>query len=567
MEHIGRYQILKELGRGSSGVVYRALDPTIGRTIAIKTIALDQINESEQQRIRDRILGEARAAGTLSHPNIITIYDVLDSGDSAHIFMEFVDGASLDELFTQGHLPDRNEFLRVLRQVAEALDYAHRKGIIHRDVKPANIIISEIRPGAEPVAKIADFGVAKLLSQEGTQHGGIIGTPNYMSPEQIQGTPVSGASDQFSLAVLTYEVMCGQRPFIGESLPALFYQICRLEETPVDQLNSRLTPTVSKVLQRAMAKKPEDRFGSCSAFVGSLEFALADCPDWEPLTEGALLPGEPVNSGVNFILNPQGQTASGERAYPEQRPWLNRLLLVLAVLGALAISIVFIVRMNSGSSVPSQVLDSKNQPASPPPPDDLHPDKRTAPPLDLTPVAGSVSTGASPGPLPAIKTAPAAKVTDIPSSSSGAIAQESPLPVKPRAAVSGTVDLLTDPPGATITVDNSATCSTPCSVTLPPGRHTLAATLSGFGISRKIFHVPQETSIIIPLARSLGVLLVSSDTPGSNVSVDGKSYGQTPITLRLTPGEHRVSVWDGSRWHDETVQIQADEVHTRAFHF
>jgi serine/threonine-protein kinase len=545
VEHIGRYQILQELGRGSSGVVYRALDPTIGRTIAIKTIALDQIDESERQRIRERILGEARAAGTLSHPNIITIYDVLDSDESAHIFMEFVDGASLDELFTQGQLPDRNEFLRVLRQVAEALDYAHRKGIIHRDVKPANIIISEIKPGAEPVAKIADFGVAKLLSQEGTQHGGIIGTPNYMSPEQIQGTPVSGASDQFSLAVLTYEVFCGQKPFIGESLPALFYQICRLEETPVDQLNSRLTPTVSKVLQRAMAKKPEERFGSCSAFIGSLEFALADCPDWEPLTHGALLPGEPVNSEVNFVLNPA--PASGERAYPEQRPWLNRLLLVLAVLGVLAISIVLIVRMNSGPSLPTQVLDSRNQPASPPPP------------LDLTPVAAPVSTGANPGPRPA------AKAPDL--SSSGAFAQEKPLPAKPRVPVSGTVDLLTDPPGATITVDKSSSCSTPCSVTLPAGRHTLTANLSGFGISRKIFYVPQETSIIIPLARSLGVLLVSSDAPGSNVNVDGKSYGQTPITLRLPPGEHRISVWDGSRWHDEMVQIQADEVHTRVFHF
>ena len=526
MEHIGRYQILQELGRGSSGVVYRALDPTIGRTIAIKTIGLDQINESERQRIRDRILGEARAAGTLSHPNIITIYDVLDSEESAHIFMEFVDGASLDELFTQGHLPDRNEFLRVLRQVAEALDYAHRKGIIHRDVKPANIIIAEIKPGAEPVAKIADFGVAKLLSQEATQHGGIIGTPNYMSPEQIQGTPVSGASDQFSLAVLTYEVLCGQKPFIGESLPALFYQICRLEETPVDQLNSRLTPTVSKVLQRAMEKKPEERFGSCSAFIGSLEFALADCPEWEPLSHAALLPGEPVPSEVNFVLNPA--PASGERAYPEQRPWLNRLLLVLAILGALAISIVFIVRMNSGPSLPTQVLDTKNQPAAPPPPDDLHPEKRNAPPLDLTPVAGSVSTGASPGPLPA------AKAPDT--SSSGAFAQDRPSPARTHTAETGTVDLLTDPPGATITVDTSFTCSTPCSVTLPAGRHTLAATLNGFGISRKIFYVPKETSIIIPLTRSLGVLLVSSDTPGSNVNVDGKSYGQTPITLRLPPG-------------------------------
>ncbi len=530
MEQIGRYQILEELGRGASGVVYRALDPTIGRTIAIKSIALNQISGSEQQRVRERILREARSAGTLSHPNIVTIYDVLDSGASTYIFMEFVDGASLDELFKRDAGPDRASFLKVLRQIAEALDYAHRKGIIHRDVKPANIVIAAGHAGADPVAKMADFGVAKFVSQESTLHGGVIGTPNYMSPEQIQGTPVSGAADQFSLAVLTYEVFSGRKPFTGDNLPALFYQICKLEEQPVHEVNPKLTPTVSKVLQRAMAKRPEERFATCGEFVGALEFALADCPGWLPLGLEAAAGARPAKTTIK--PEPVSEaTVPAEKFYLDEgprSPWLNKLLAIVALLAAVALAIVFIVRMNSGPAVPTQVLDTRNQPASPPPVEELKYERKETPPLNIPPV----------------KTAP--------------------LVVKPR---SGTINLLTDPVGAAIVVDGKTHCVTPCALELAAGRHTLAANLLGFAISRRIFYIPADVSLLIPMVRSVGVLLVSSEPAGSSVNVDGKAYGKTPITLRLSAGQHRLSIFDGARWHDEMVQIQADEVHARSFHF
>ena len=194
MNQVGRYQILEEIGRGATGVVYRALDPAIGRTVAIKSIRFSEFtNPDEKRQIRERLLHEAKAAGILSHPNIVTIYDVLESEDLAYVFMEFVDGWSLEDLIKQRNLPERDALLRFLRQIAEALDYAHRKGIVHRDIKPANIMIAGRRPEAEQCAKIADFGVAKLASTEITHNRTVIGTPSYMSPEQIQGSAVGGA--------------------------------------------------------------------------------------------------------------------------------------------------------------------------------------------------------------------------------------------------------------------------------------------------------------------------------------------------------------------------------------
>ena len=205
MKQVGRYQIIEELGRGAMGVVYKALDPAIGRTVAIKTIRLSEfVDPEERQRIRERLLREAQSAGVLSHPNIITIYDVLEQADFAYILMEYVHGSSLEKLLQKKAVPDSATMLHLFRQVSDALDYAHRKGIVHRDIKPANIILSEGRPNAEAAAKIADFGVAKFISQDVTHSGTMIGTPNYMSPEQILGLTVDGKSDQFSLAVDVY---------------------------------------------------------------------------------------------------------------------------------------------------------------------------------------------------------------------------------------------------------------------------------------------------------------------------------------------------------------------------
>jgi serine/threonine protein kinase len=215
MDRIGRYQIVKELGHGAMGVVYQAVDPTIGRHVAIKTIRLDVVDDpDERAKLRERLFREARSAGILSHPGIVTIYDMEEHGDIAFIAMEFVDGPTLDQMLSakQPIAPER--LMSIMRQTAAALDYAHAKGIVHRDIKPANIMLA-----SDGAVKITDFGIAKVTtSQQYTQTGTILGTPNYMSPEQVQGLAVTGRADQFSLAVIAFEMLTGERPFTGEHL-------------------------------------------------------------------------------------------------------------------------------------------------------------------------------------------------------------------------------------------------------------------------------------------------------------------------------------------------------------
>jgi serine/threonine-protein kinase len=560
LDPVGRYQILEELGRGAHGVVYKALDPAIGRTIAIKAIALGDMHRGDlhgADREREGILREARLAGTLSHPNIVTIYDVVDGIDEAFIVMEFVDGKSLEIAIAAakegrpGGL-SRTAFLSVVKQVAQALDYAHRKGIIHRDVKPANIVLTDHRSGetGELLAKIADFGVAKVSSQEATQQlGGTsrpVGTPNYMSPEQVAGETVTGASDQFSLAVIAYEVLAGQKAFVADSLEALLDKIRYEREEPVNHLNPDLSPTVAKVMQRALAKNSGERYNTCGEFAGALEFALGDsapAPETMPLPEQVIA--------------------------EESKGWAKKLLLLVVLCLAAGLALVLMVRMNSGPALPTQVLDTKNAPLSPPPPvDELKDEDRRA--TDHSPTVVKVpdlpgnsrKTGASSAPGQA-NSAPFAPKPEPKRSPRPALLNRKPV-VMP---VGGDVQLLTDPPGANVTVDGSQSCTTPCSFTLPRGRHTLAASLPGFAVARKIFNVPQDLSIILPLAKSVGVLLISSEPSGAAVNVDGQSSGTTPLTLRLSPGVHRIGVWDGTRWREESVLVSSDEVHTRLFRF
>src|SRR5450432_3059279 len=193
MDRIGRYRIVKELGRGAMGVVYQAVDPTIGRALAIKTIRLRELDDPGQRaRLRERLFREARLAGVLSHPGIVTIYDMEEEDGLAYIAMQFVNGPTLDDLMAGKKPMPPDQIFRVLRQTAAALDFAHQKGIVHRDIKPANIMLDE-----DGTVKIADFGIAKAgTSGNITISGTILGTPNYMSPEQVQGTNIDGRSDQ-----------------------------------------------------------------------------------------------------------------------------------------------------------------------------------------------------------------------------------------------------------------------------------------------------------------------------------------------------------------------------------
>src|SRR3984885_7326570 len=283
VEQIGRYLIVGELGRGAMGIVYRAQDPAIGRTVAIKSIRLlDLTDEDERERLRERLFREAQSAGILSHPGIVTIYDIAEENGMAYIFMEFVNGPPLEKMLRVEQTPDKGTLLSIFRQTAAALDYAHRKGIVHRDIKPANIMIHE-----DGTAKITDFGVAKIVSQQLTVAGTMMGTPSYMSPEQIQGGSITGRTDQFSLAVLVYEVLTGEKPFTAEYLPTLLFRIVREEPLPPQRLNTTLGPQVDQVLRKALSKKPEDRYETCVEFISALAVATNATPGWIRLPRGA----------------------------------------------------------------------------------------------------------------------------------------------------------------------------------------------------------------------------------------------------------------------------------------
>src|SRR5215470_11881151 len=221
---VGRYEILGEMGRGAMGVVYKAKDPTIGRIVALKTMRLDTQGIDSGELLR-RFQNEARAAGLLNHPNIVTIYDAGEQNGMFYIAMEFIQGTTLQEVLEERHVLPAEEALQISREVCKALDYAHAHGIIHRDVKPANIMIT-----AQGAVKIMDFGIAKTGGNM-TSTGHVLGTPNYMSPEQVKGRQLDGRSDVFSYGVVLYEMLTGEKPFVGQNVTTIIYKI--VNESPI----------------------------------------------------------------------------------------------------------------------------------------------------------------------------------------------------------------------------------------------------------------------------------------------------------------------------------------------
>ncbi|MEJ2369043.1 MAG: serine/threonine-protein kinase, partial [Acidobacteriota bacterium] len=252
---IGRYTILSVIGRGAMGVVYHARDPLIGRELAIKTITLSEhLPPAEKEEFKQRFFREAQAAGALRHPNIVTIYDMGEQDGVPFIAMEFLEGTSLAQRLKEGPAPGPEEAVDIARQVAEGLSYAHGQGIIHRDIKPDNILIAS---GGRAV--IADFGVAHMNASDLTRTGEILGTPFYMCPEQVLGGPPDCRSDLFSLGVVFYQMLAGKRPFRGESISAVCYQIVHGSPEPPSP-DAPIPAELVPILDKLLAKKPEDRY-------------------------------------------------------------------------------------------------------------------------------------------------------------------------------------------------------------------------------------------------------------------------------------------------------------------
>ncbi len=272
LKKLGKYEIRRELGRGAMGIVYEGFDPFIERTVAIKSVLKSTIDKSEAEEILSRFRREAQAAGRLTHPNIVSVYEYGEDGEVAFIAMEFIVGTELKEYFYRATRFPINDIAKIMIQLLDALEYSHGRGVVHRDIKPSNILITK-----DGQVKIADFGIAKIESSELTQIGTVLGTPSYMSPEQFMGLSADRRSDIYSAGVILYQFLTGERPFTGSNMTVIMHKV--LNQTP--PLRSKLNPdspdlpdALYKVVEKAMAKRPEDRFQTAAEFMKDLKIAV-----------------------------------------------------------------------------------------------------------------------------------------------------------------------------------------------------------------------------------------------------------------------------------------------------
>ena len=293
---LGRYEILGELGQGAMGVVYKATDPLIDRVVAIKTINLG-LALDEKEEYEGRFYQEAKAAGRLSHPNIVTIYDVGKSGDVAYIAMEFLHGRELRDILNRDGMLPVDQVLDIAAQVAQGLAYAHEHDIVHRDVKPSNIMVT-----SDGHVKITDFGIARMASAAvRTQTGMVLGSPKYMSPEQVLGKPIDQRSDIFSLGVMLYEMLTGQAPFAGENVNAIMYQTLNAVTAPPTMLNPKVPEMANFIVAKALTKELEDRYQNARDFAVDLRACRDDMPrsDQPEAAEKSRADGKKKLSGTN----------------------------------------------------------------------------------------------------------------------------------------------------------------------------------------------------------------------------------------------------------------------------
>ena len=263
-ERFGRYEVLAELGDGAMGRVYSAWDPKVSRVVAVKTVKSELLTSATADDYLKRFRREAVAAGGLTHPQVVRVFDIGDD----FLVMELVEGRTLFAMIREAGRIEPAETLRLLGPVAEALDHAHRAGIVHRDIKPANVIV---QPDGQP--KLMDFGVAHLAASVMTTAGQVLGSPSYMAPEQIAGATVTGRSDVYSLAVVAYEMLTGQSPFQGKSITQVIYRVMHEQPAPPRHWNAALPARYDDVFARALAKDPDERFATATQFMGALDLA------------------------------------------------------------------------------------------------------------------------------------------------------------------------------------------------------------------------------------------------------------------------------------------------------
>src|SRR6266404_6158700 len=322
----GRYEISGELGRGAMGVVYRAVDPVIGRTVAVKTLQLSEEGTGlTRAELLARFQTEARAAGNLTHPNIVVVFDAGEEEGLFFITMELVEGKSLQNLLDSGQMFPLPRVLRIMEQTCSALQFAHDRNIVHRDIKPANLMLTP-----DDTVKVTDFGTAKIL-QFGTvqQTAHVVGTPSYMSPEQIKGKVVDGRSDIFSLGVVLYEMVTGEKPFPGQNITTVIYKIVNEEPTAPRDIDSSIHPGLNDIIMKSLSKEPAARYQSCRELFEDLRNYRSLSSFSNPnATLPALTPQQNSQSRGGYLDSAQiastSHNLSSRASNPSQTPVVRR---------------------------------------------------------------------------------------------------------------------------------------------------------------------------------------------------------------------------------------------------
>jgi eukaryotic-like serine/threonine-protein kinase len=564
-QRFGRYEIVREIGHGAMGVVYEALDPTIGRKIALKAIHFDGIGTTADEAAR-RFKNEARAAGGLNHPNIVTVHDAGEDNGILYLAMEFIEGSTLEALIREQRTIATAQTIDIIRQVCAGLDFAHAKGIVHRDIKPGNIMLAGNR-----VVKITDFGIARA-GEAMTITGQVVGTPNYMSPEQVLGKPLDGRSDLFSVGVILYEMVTGERPFEGQSITTIMYKIVHETPIPPRKLDATIHPGLSAVVEKALSKSTEDRFPNGDALaralqdyktaslssISTLGQPTGDFPGLvdanathdtrQPLTQPAAPVGPLAQkSGSTQTSVPPAQTSHSRSGWQLSPKWRRRVWIVF-VLAAISVYS----RFQRHSARPHEEHKGDNAPSA----------GVVSPPAPTPP---STESESQPGPQQ--NTPALVKHENVTSNSGTAV-----------------MKLNSNPPAAEVELDGKATGKrTPTELQIGRGRHRVSIRMPGFqtsSVTVKVvggeeFEYSPDLAVSMPnvavpnipipdlsnlqeltkdrtqaefwqrwAGRKFGSgpkLVVNSKPPGASIYIDGEDSGQrSPSVIPLKPGKYHV---------------------------
>lgn len=562
LQKLGRYEIVREIGHGAMGVVYEAVDPTIGRKVALKAIRFDGIGTTADEAAR-RFKNEARAAGGLNHPNIVTIYDAGEDNGILYLAMEFIEGSTLDVLLRTQRTLSPTQATDIVRQICAGLDCAHSKGIVHRDVKPANIMLAP-----HGLVKITDFGIARA-GEAMTMTGQVVGTPNYMSPEQVLGKPLDGRSDLFSVGVMLYEMITGERPFEGQSITTIMYKIVHETPIPPKKLDASIHRGLSAVIENSLAKAPEERFQAGAELSEALQ-------NYERMIVPESTLGAPTITGPSLV----DANATIDAAPPATRPRTATQIPVSDQKPATSATSAqdvrdafrgFLVHLLTNPKARKRLIvvligifiwlistrghdhDKDNQ------------DRRA-------------NTNSASAPVPPVPPAGAENSENAGSNSEPVVTKRENATADAKVAV---LKVSSNPPTAHVYLDGKPTGKqTPTELQLPRGRHTVSVRMDGFQPSTATFGVKggeeleyhPQLAVAIPNINVPGVpdlsklqqlkdvtqaqmwqkwadgqlgtepqLILNSRPPGARILIDGKDSGSTtPAQISEKPGTYHV---------------------------